>query len=509
MYWADGISIGNRPVTADWQENSGVARARLSANAGHLWHISDSPANALLAQRMSDSAGRGKWTLTGASISDLEDIASATVGGTDYLYLADIGDNGNARSTFNIFRVVEPTITGSDDSTSSYEAIVCEYPGGASAPSHKDAETIFVDPATGDMYIVTKRITPARLYRLAHAASYSGTQTLEYLGEIYTGPFTDDATGPSTGGYYVGGAINDAGTLIVLKNYQDVFAFVRDPVTQTIAEALVETPVIVEGYVGGERPSSHPNNEPKGEGICFLANDDLITTSEYNATYGSGASSYPTFQYEHLSQTPTQVSFQDGVDSYTGTNDTYIWSNPANQGDNRGSETTFVVDYDSATSERYGLLKFDLSDIPADATIVGCDLYLYINTEGQFFRVYKMYEAWTESSTYTSLGGLPAFDDVDAASVPDAVHGNYDTITGPLQIKIPVATIQDWIDGSVTNNGWVFYGTTNTDGLQFRSRQHATTADRPRLVVRYLPAVMLRAGNMTGGFMEMTGGFNA
>jgi hypothetical protein len=488
-YWADGVSIGNRPTSTNWQENSGVASSRLAANGagenGHLWHISDSPANRFMAQRISDGAGRGEWTLTGATISDIEDIASATIDGTEYLYLADFGDNANARSTINIFRVIEPTITGSDSATDQYEQIVCQYPAG-SVPSHKDAEALLVDPDTGDLYIVTKRITPARCYRLAHQASYTGTQTLEYLGEIWTGPFTDDATGPSTGGYFVGGSISDDGKLVVLKNYQDVFVFVReDKQTTSIYEAMTAAPLVMEGYVGGERPSSHPNNEPKGEGVCFLANGDLITTSEYNATFGSSASAYPTFRYSRLADVPAQVSLQDGIDGYAGTADTYVWSLTTEQGNAKGTETTFVADYNSGTDERYSLLKFDLSSIPSNATIVGCDLYLYIDVEGQFFELRKMYQAWDESSTYTSLGGLPAFDDVDAASVADARHGNYDTIAGTVQIKVPVATVQDWVDGSVTNQGWVVYGTTNADGLQFRSRQHATAADRPKLVVRY------------------------
>jgi hypothetical protein len=116
-----------------------------------------------------------------------------------------MGDNGNARATIAIYRIKEPVITGGNGTLTAgtdYETIVCQYPAG-DVPSHKDAETLLADPDTGDLYIVTKRITPAKVYRLAHAASYSGTQTLESLGTIWTPPFAapyDNANG----GYYVG-----------------------------------------------------------------------------------------------------------------------------------------------------------------------------------------------------------------------------------------------------------------------------------------------------------------
>jgi hypothetical protein len=53
-----------------------------------------------------------------------------------------MGDNNNARATFNIHRCVEPAITGSDGTILSgdIQTIVCAYPGGAGAPTHKDAE---------------------------------------------------------------------------------------------------------------------------------------------------------------------------------------------------------------------------------------------------------------------------------------------------------------------------------------------------------------------------------
>ncbi len=495
--YKDGVSVGNRPVTSEWQETSGLCRAQKSANAGHLWMQSDGSVNKIFSFRTSDGATRGAWTLSGETPSDLEDLASATIGGQPYIYLADTGDNANARSTFVIYRIKEPTITGSDGTltlSTDFEKITCEFPGG-DVPSHKDVETLLVDPATGDMYVLTKRITPAKCYKLAHASSYSGTQTLTAEGTITTPAFSNNCDGSGTGGYIVGGDINAAGTEIVIKNYTNVYTLTRNPGTQTVYQALGGTLDDVPAYVGGGRPSSHPNNEPQGEGVCYDASNNLYTASEFSTTFGSTSTTYPVFFYERIPVSATEISAQEGVSSYAGTSDTYIWSNPANQGDNRGAEATFIADYDSSTSERYGLLKFDLSSfsIPADATIVGVDLYLNINTEGAVFEVYKMLTAWTESSTWTSLSAPtnPFNGSFAAAAIETGVvHGDYATLTGPIHLKMPPSTVQSWINGSLTNNGWIFHNVgTGGNGFQFTSSEGVTTSQRPKLIVRYIPGV--------------------
>ncbi len=67
-----------------------------------------------------------------------------------------------------------------------------------------------------------------------------------------------------------------------------------------------------------------------------------------------------------------------------------------------------------------------------------------------------------------------------------ANHG-YDSITGTVRIKIPPQTIQDWINGTKPNYGWVLINVgTSLDGFQFGSRQNVTQGNRPKLVVRYL-----------------------
>lgn len=510
--WYDGVSIGNRPNTAEWQETSGLAGPARIENADYIWAQSDGSIGKIFPIRLSDGGDAGAWTLTGASPVDIEDLASANVGGQPYIYLADTGNNGNSTNSrgsgidLRVYRIKEPVITGSTGNLAAgtnYETISCAYPAG-NTPSLRDCEVLLVDPDTGDMYFITKRFTPAAVYRLAHASSYSGTQTLEYLGTITTPPYSIGADN-ANGGYYVGGTISPDGTEILLKGYEDVYLFTRNKATQTIMQAMQGTANNVRAYVSGGYPTTSPPGEPKGEGICYdYYGEDFFTASEYLASAGHGAGNHPTYRYVRAVRAATEATFREGTNSYAGTSDTYVWSLAAQQSVTRGTEATFVVDYETPTDERVGLLKFDTSSIPAGSIVVGADLELYISVEGQQFRIYEMLQDWNEDSTYTSLGGLPAFDDVDASSayIWNTTFGNYDTITGAtalnttgssgsgtvgtIRIKLPTSMIQDWVDGVRPNRGWVIHGLTNADGLQFASSEAATEAQRPGLYIRYM-----------------------
>jgi hypothetical protein len=460
--------------------------------------------------RTTDNTARGEFTLVGASMTDKEDIASATVGGQPYIYVADFGDNGNARATFLIHRIKEPVIGAANVNlavTTDYETITCQYPA---PPTHKDAETLIVDPSTGDIYVILKRVTPAPVYKLAHAAwgGYVGTQTLTLAGTItntpnpktWGGDDQNSATVAGNGGYFVGGDINTDGTLIVLKSYTTMYMWERTPATQTIIQALQTTPTVIEQYGGGlmGSPFSGPTMagaggfpplmEPQGESVCFDTYGNLYTASEYVSTQGHSSSMYPTLFIEKISLPITTVTLQDGLNSYSGTSDTYLYSAVGQTATVRGAEATFVADYNSGADQRYGLIKFDISSIPAGSTIVGCDLWLHIAQEGLKFQIYKMYETWDENTTYATLGHLPAFNGVQASSTTDGEHNNYDTRDGWTKTKIPVLTIQDWLDGEVVNQGWVIYSNdiAGGDGLQFTSAEGATQATRPKLVIRYI-----------------------
>ena len=499
-YYADGASIGNRSNGADWEENSDMAMARLAANSGHIWFVSDAGAsgNRIMAQRISDAADRGTWVLEQAldAAPDFEALASATLNGQAYLYIADIGDNSDNRATINIYRCKEPTITGSDDTLLDVntEKIVCAYPGG-NPPTHNDAETLLVDPDTGDMYIISKRDAAAGCYRLLHADSYTGTQTLTFMGAIWTpASITANATG-SNSGYYTGGAINDNGDLIALRNYTHIYMFRRKP-RQPIYHALLATGVSVPAFnqpIWRVTMATPHCDEPHGEGVCFDSSDNIYTCSEYLSANGHGAANYPTFKFNRVQRVVNETSFQDGVAptaGYAGTRDCYIYRN--NGGAEESTEfgvtaTQIIVDYDSANVQRIGFLLWDISTIPTTATVVGAEMILNIEVEGNYFHAYKIIGiTWTESTTYAALGHLPLFDNAEVSSAAAVTCTGWVNLTGVARYKMPVATIQDWVTTPANNKGLLLWGgVTDGNGQRFTSSEGTTATLRPKLVVRW------------------------
>ena len=504
-HWADGLSVGNFDASVNWQEISGMATPQVAANAGYIWIISDAPANMLACVSAANASVQGVYTLaTPPAYSDWEDIASGTVGGQAFIYVADFGDNGSVRATITIFRIKEPTITGAGGVIAAvdYEAIVCAYPG-VNAPVSKDAETLLVDPDTGDMYVILKRDAVQKIYKLPYAASYTGTQTLGYEGAMTSLPSVTTVALTTTPCYAVSGTISPNGQEILIRNYNDVYYFPRNKATQTIMQALQQGLVIVPAFVGGGSVSpkkSHPNGEPQGEAICYSPDGlHLYTSSEYVATEGSTAARYPLFKYTRASAAPTTVSFQDGVSptaGYAGTLDTYIWG--TTPGTTRGAEVTMVLDITAGnpTDERKALVKWDLSSIPATATVIGAKMEWWIAAEGQGWVWYRVLQTWDETSTYTSLGGAGANGGVTNngtfASTTESVRNgvNLDTILSVIaRDNVLVSDVQTMVADPSQNFGWFGRNTdaATGDGVQFDSRESITAARRPKLTVRFIP----------------------
>ena len=146
-------------------ETSGVIASRRQPDV--MWVHNDSGDTPRVFAISSEGVTRGEFQLAGASARDWEDIAlgPGPAPDTDYLYVGDIGDNTATRDGITVYRVAEPTVEGDASTPVTVDGVVAmalTYPDGP-----HDAETLLVDPATGDILVVTKAAAGSGVYRAA------------------------------------------------------------------------------------------------------------------------------------------------------------------------------------------------------------------------------------------------------------------------------------------------------------------------------------------------------
>jgi hypothetical protein len=180
-------------------EASGLAASRQFP--GVLWVHNDSGNSARIYAMTTTGTHLGTYPLSGTSNVDWEDIAVGPAPGSanedHYIWVGDIGDNLNFRSTIRVYRIAEPTVSVNQrpvmQTLAGAQTITLQYPDGP-----RDAETLMID-TNGDLYIVTKRVTAVgRVYRAAFPQSTSQTITMQFVGEIPWGAVSGN--GGATGG---------------------------------------------------------------------------------------------------------------------------------------------------------------------------------------------------------------------------------------------------------------------------------------------------------------------
>lgn len=251
-------------------EASGLVASRKNHNV--LWtHNDDTGDNRVFAIHVNGTL-LGTYTLGTGSV-DPEDIAigPGPVSGVDYLYWGNTGDNNNVRSTIFVKRLPEPVVSETQSpplniSVSAVDTLTFAYPTDATAPSHKDCETLLVDPLNGDFYFVTKRTSVGLVYRAAYPQSTSGVTTLQYVASI-------DWGGP------VGGDISPDGQLIIIRRYSgnspEASIWTR-PAGGSLWSAFAQP-----------RCDVHLASEPQGEAIAWDALGQGYYTVSENQTPGA------------------------------------------------------------------------------------------------------------------------------------------------------------------------------------------------------------------------------
>jgi hypothetical protein len=195
-------------------ESSGIAASK--CQNGVFWTHNDSGDDAYIFAIDEKGNDLGTWRVTNADNDDWEDIAEyKDASGKCFIYLGDIGDNKTKRKERTVYRVPEPAVTEKSHdtdikdslSTDPATALNFNYPDG-----NHNAETLMVNPQSGDIYVLTKRIDgPSSVYKLGGESGNSNVAVAQKVADL---------TVPNVpNGQLTGGDISPDGRRVVLCDY--------------------------------------------------------------------------------------------------------------------------------------------------------------------------------------------------------------------------------------------------------------------------------------------------
>lgn len=241
-------------------EASGLVVSRRDPEV--LWSHNDSGHSASLFALGRDGRALGTWTLP-VTDGDWEDIAWGMEGSTPLLFVGDIGNNDGTRDSLTVYVLEEPTVDASaapeDHAVTALRTLTLRLPEALSA------DTLLVDPDTGDLLILSDDNTGRTVILRKPAPHVDGDDVaLEAVGELSFG------AGALSGDLLLtGGDISPEGDRVVLRTREEAWLWLRDG-SKTVAETLQEPPC----------PVPLPT-EPLGEAIAFDIRDGgVLSTSE-------------------------------------------------------------------------------------------------------------------------------------------------------------------------------------------------------------------------------------
>ncbi len=186
---------------------------------------------------------------------------------------------------------------------------------------------------------------------------------------------------------------------------------------------------------------------------------------------------------------PTMVMFQNGFNSYTGTQDTFLQEDaPAavngaldnwewdGQDGGSGTPNTGLIRFDNIIGNSPG-------QIPAGSTIASATLTLVVfdPSVAPAADINESLVDWDQASaSWNTFGATPGIQPEDIGTLV----GSGPLVNGVADIDV-TASLQAWSDGAA-NFGWVF-SPNATNGVQVRSSEYVTaTSERPKLSVEFI-----------------------
>ncbi len=187
------------------------------------------------------------------------------------------------------------------------------------------------------------------------------------------------------------------------------------------------------------------------------------------------------------------ASFQNGAAptaAYAGCRDTFVCNGVPTNANSNGLGLGVSIGSPDVTS----LLQFDLSALPATATVSGATLTLWSrDTSGSPTPVRELLRPWTETgATWLTADGAAAWATAGAqaqgtdlgaqvATVPAvAVEGQVDMVFNDAGVRL----VQDWVSGARPNLGVALSTVGSGDQLNLWDRE-GPPASRPRLTVTF------------------------
>ncbi len=212
--------INGQIKSADITESSGIAASRCQSNI--FWTHNDSGDDAFVFAINGTGDLLGTWKVAEAENIDWEDIATyKDRAGKCYIYIGEIGDNKTRRADHSIYRIPEPLVTAASAESSrsapltsaNAETVRFAYPD-----FNQDAETLMIHPKTGEIYVVTKRVSgPAGVYRIKPDFAGLEVQKAELVAEVSVPAVPN--------GFLTGGDISPDGRRVIICDYTQAYEF--------------------------------------------------------------------------------------------------------------------------------------------------------------------------------------------------------------------------------------------------------------------------------------------
>lgn len=237
------------PMKNSIREASGIAAS--GRNPGYLWVEEDSNNPPQLYLLKTDATAFTTFYLKNAVNRDWEDIALAAGpdNGRQYIYIGEIGDNDAVHNESSFYRLEEPA--AGTDTIRSYDKITFKYEDGP-----RDAEAFVVDNSSKDIFIISKRDAPSRLYRLAWPYRTDSLNTAKFVTNL-----------PMSG--VTSAAVSANGTELIIKTYSALYYTKRNSTENLIA-----------AFSHNFTPLSYLL-ETQGEAVCFARDSSgFYTLSE-------------------------------------------------------------------------------------------------------------------------------------------------------------------------------------------------------------------------------------